>query len=352
MKINKLIITALTFGVFATACSEDTIDITQGGYQGGLLISGEGSGAGTGSVSHVAEDLSSGTNFIYKTVNDKELGTFLQSMAFSEENAYITVDNAHSITVVDRYTFQEIAIINANLEHPRYMAVVDNIGYATNWGSTSDPNDDFIAVIDLITNTVTKTIPVGMGPERIIAHKNVLYISHKGAFGTNNIISVINIDNDTVTEIVVGDRPDELFFDENNILYVLSEGQTIYDADWSVTGHTTASISKINTTTQAILNTWSFAEGEHPSLLAMDGNNLFYFLGTGIFSFDKADTSLPESSTIETGYIYGMSVKNNRLFTLQSSFTALSELHAYNLNSGAETGNIKVALGASKIYFN
>ena len=84
----------------------------------------------------------------------------------------------------------------------------------------------------------------------------------------------------------------------------------------------------------------------------MDGNNLFYFLGTGIFSFDKADTSLPESSTIETGYIYGMSVKNNRLFTLQSSFTALSELHAYNLNSGAETGNIKVALGASKIYFN
>lgn len=352
MKINKLIINALIFGILTTSCSEDTMEITQGDYQGGLLISGEGSGAGTGSVSHVTEDLSNGTNFIYKTVNDKELGTFLQSMAFSEENAYIIVDNAHSITVVDRYTFQEITVINENLEHPRYMTVVDDIGYATNWGSTADSNDDYIAVLDLTTNTVIKTIPVGMGPERIIAYENKLYVSHKGAFGTNNIISVLNTDNDTVTEIVVGDRPDELFFDENNILYVLSEGQTIYDADWNVTGHTTASISKINTTTQAILNTWSFNEGEHPSLFAMNGNNLYYFLDTGVYSFDKEATELPESSSIETGYIYGMAVKKNRLFTLQSSFTALSELYVYNLSSGTETGNIKVALGASKIYFN
>jgi YVTN family beta-propeller protein len=352
MKISKLIITAIAFGIFTTACSEDNIDTIQGDYQGGLLISGEGSGAGTGSVSHVAADLSSGTNFIYQTVNDKELGTFLQSMAFSEENAYITVDNTHSITVVDRYTFQEITVINEDLEHPRYMAIKDGTGYATNWGSTADSNDDYIAVLDLTTNTVIKTIPVVMGPERIVAHENKLYVSHKGAFGTNNIISVINIDNDSVVEIVVEDRPDELFIDENNILYVLSEGQTIYDSEWNVTGHTMASISKINTTTQAILNTWSFAEGQHPSLFAMNGNQLYYFLGTGVYSFDKEATELPESFSIETGSIYGMAIQNNHLFTLKSSFSALSDLYGYNLSSGAEIGTIKVALGASKIYFN
>ena len=112
------------------------------------------------------------------------------------------------------------------------MTVVGDKGYSTNWGSTSVDTDDFVAVIDLNSNAVIQKIPVALGPERIVENDGKLYVSHKGAWSTNNLVSVIDIATENVAEVTVGDNPDELFFDANGILYVLSEGRIIYDEDW------------------------------------------------------------------------------------------------------------------------
>jgi len=147
MKMNKLITKLFILSVlFLTSCStdDDTTSESKGDYENGILISGEGSpSTGTGSVSFVSDDLLTTDNLIYKNVNTTELGTFLQSMAFDDDRAFIVVDNANTITVVDRYTFEELGTITTDLVKPRYMVTIENKGYVTNWGATDDDTDEF-----------------------------------------------------------------------------------------------------------------------------------------------------------------------------------------------------------------
>ena len=57
----------------------------------------------------------------------------------------------------------------------------------TNWGDGTVATDDYLAIIDITTNTLNgQTIAVGEGPEKIIANGSTLYVAHKGGFGQNN----------------------------------------------------------------------------------------------------------------------------------------------------------------------
>ena len=349
MKINKLSIFSIALSALLFSCNEDEQILNKKDFEGGILVSGEGSSAGTGSVSFVSSDLSFSEQFIFKNTNNSELGTYLQSLAFSSANAYISVDNQNTITVVDRYSFEEVTKITEGLETPRYMTVVGEKGYSTNWGSTSVDTDDFVAVIDLNSNAVIHKIPVALGPERIVENDGKLYVSHKGAWSTNNLVSVIDITTENVTEITVGDNPDELFFDSNGILHVLSEGRTIYDENWAVSGHTLASIAKIDVLSNTVLSTIEFAEGAHPSLFEISGDDLYYYLNNNIYSLE---TSLPTEAYAETGAISGMAINDINLFTVAASYTALSDLNVYQLSDKTMVNTFKVGIGASKIYFN
>jgi DNA-binding beta-propeller fold protein YncE len=351
MKINKFAILSIAFSTLFISCDKDEIE-TGSDYSNGIFVSGEGSGAGTGSVSFIPQDLSTSTDLIYKIENGSELGINLQSMELSDSKIYISVDNQNTITVVDRVTFEEVGSIKSQLLKPRYMEIVGDKGYSTNWGSTADDTDDFIAIIDLGLNTVTSKIPVALGPERILEKNGKLYVSHKGAFGLNNIISVIDIATEVVTEITVGDKPDELFFDANGTLIVLSEGAIEYDESWLPIGHTLASISKIDINTNTVSSTLDFEEGEHPSLLEIDGDDLYYSLNSGVYKLSTSDTYLPETVYIEAGSITGMSINNSRLYTVVADYTALSDLNVYSVTSKEMISTLKVGLGASKIYFN
>ena len=355
MKINKLITKLIILGaLFLASCSsdDDSIQEPKGDYENGILISGEGSGASTGSVTFVSDDFVTSENLIYKNVNGAELGIYLQSMAFDDTRAFIVVDNTNTVTAVDRYTFEEQAIITTDLENPRYMVAVGDKGYVTNWGATGDETDDFVAVIDLTTYSVEKTISVGNGPERIVAKNGVLYVSHKGAFTTNNVVSVINIASENVQEVIVNDKPDELVFNSAGNLVVLSGGQTLYDANWNVIGNTLGSISTVDVSSLAVTEL-DFADGEHPSFMVINNGTLYYALNGGIYEMDENATTLPTTSTLTSeGYLYGMEVGDGSIYTLDASFSDVSTLNVYDVTSKTKTQSVSVGLGASKIYFN
>ncbi|WP_339663580.1 DUF5074 domain-containing protein [uncultured Polaribacter sp.] len=349
MRINKLL-AVLLFGAIAFAsCTSESPILPRGDYDGGILISGEGSGAGTGSVSFVSDDFETVENLIYKKVNSTELSTYLQSMAFDTDRAFIIVDNQNTITVVDRYSFVKEATITEELATPRFMTVADNKGYVTNWGTT----EAFVAVYDLTSYEFIKKINIAFGPERIIESNGKLYVSHQGAYGSNNIISVIDIATDVVEEITVSDRPDEMFFNNNGQLVVLSEGAVQYDASWNVIGNTIGSISTINVSNNTIVSQLDFASGQHPSLMVLENNTIYYALSGKVYAIDIDATSLSTSEIVTAeGYLYGMEVEGNSLFTLNASFTDLSTLNVYDITTKAKTQTRSVALGASKIYFN
>lgn len=352
MRITKFLFKTLLLSLVFISCTDTSDD--DGSIDGelsfreGILISGEGSGAGSGSVSFLSDDFTVLSNQIYYSINNEQLGTYLQSLAFDDERAFITVDNAGTITVVDRGTFEEVAKIQEGLELPRYMTVVDGIGYTTNWGSTASETDDFIAVIDLDTYTVTKTISVGNGPERIISKNGKLYVSHKGAYGSNNIISVIDIATEAVSEIIVGDKPDEIFFDQSDVLWVLSAG----NPSWSAT-ETNGSITKIDISDNSILSSFDFLDTEHPDLMVISDEVVYYVLNNHVYQMSTSASELPTTSIIETiGYTYSLAVRNDQLFSIDASFTSLSKLSVYDLDSKEKTNSFNIALGGSKIYFN
>ncbi|CAM1340794.1 YncE family protein [Tenacibaculum aestuarii] len=356
MKITKLLGLLFLGGILFTSCSDDpTPSLPKGDYENGILISGEGTTAVSGSVSFVSNDLSIVENTIYKKVNNAEFGEYVQSIAFDDDRAYIVADNQNTVTVVDRYTFDKAGTITTGLSKPRYMTVVGNKGYVTNWGATDNDNDDFVAIVDLNSLEVEGKVDVALGPERIIAKNGKLYVSHLGAFGTNNKVVVIDIATKSVVkEITVKDNPDELYVDSSGKLVVLSQGKTIYDASWNVVGHTLAAISFINTANNEVDSELVFNEGEHPSQMVLEGNNIYYSLGNNIYKTDVNATTLPTSEllTTDAGYLYGLGVRNNEVFVLDASFSGNSKLNIYDLSAKTKKDTKEVALGASKIYFN
>ena len=352
MKITKQIFKLLAITLIIASCSDDDgIELVNRDYSEGIIISGEGSGAGIGSVTYLSSDQSVKHQFIYLSANGTQLGTFLQSITFNDASAYIIVDNASTISVVDRTSFIKTGEITTDLNTPRFMTVVGDKGYVTNWGDPYSEEDDFIAVVDLATNSVEKTIAVGNGPEQIVAKSGKLFISHKGAYGTNNIISVIEIATDNVSEITVEDNPDEMLFTNNGELMVLSEGRTIYSADYtSIEGNTIGSIQTIDVATNTVTQSLDFEEGEHPSLMTYDNGQLYYYLSGKVYKINTGAEALPTTELISQS-LSGMAVKNGNLYGVEPSYTAQSNFYIFDLNTKTQTYTTEVALGATKIYF-
>ncbi len=356
MKITKLLGVLFLGGILFTSCSDDEAPSSpKVDYGNGILISGEGTQSVSGSVTFVSNDLSVVENTIYKKVNDAEFGEYVQSIAFDNDRAYIVADNQNTVTVVDKNTFDKAGTITTGLSTPRYMTIVGNKGYVTNWGATDNDNDDFVAIVDLNSLVVEEKVEVALGPERIIAKDGKLYVSHLGAFGSNNKVVVIDIATKSVVkEIIVKDNPDELYLDSLGNLVVLSQGNTIYDENWNVIENTLAAISFISTASNEVVSELVFNEGEHPSQMVLEGNDIYYSLGKSIYKTDVNATALPatELFTTDAGYLYGLGVRNNEIFVLDANFYGNSKLNIYDLSAKAKKDTKEVALGASKIYFN
>lgn len=352
MKNILLPVVALLLLTFSCSSDDDTfyeeeVVAPLGAYEDGILVSSEG---GPSSIAFISEDLSTSENTIYYNVNNEDLGVYLQSIGFNNDLAYIVTDSNNTITIVNRNTFEKVGAITTGLELPRYISFLNGKGYVSNWGDPNDATDDFIAVIDLATNTVESTVPVGEGPERILANDNKLFVSHKGGYGSNNIISVVHANSTVVNTITVNDNPDEMIMNNAGQLVVLCGGKEA----WSGT-ETLGSITKINVTNNTVISNHEFPMGVHPNLMDYGNGNLYFQTSDNkIYSMTDADTSLPTTSVLDltTGYTYGMAVKDNRLFVADASFTSQSEILVYDLSTATQTHSFDAGIGASKIYFN
>jgi hypothetical protein len=354
--MKKIILSSFVMLLLVFSCSNDddmTSSTPLGDYEDGILIVGEGGFTTSGTVSFVSNDLMTSENGVFFNVNAEDIGSFFQSIGFNDSSAYLVVDNG-TITVANRYTMEKTGAITAGLSSPRYIAFSNGKGYASNWGDPNDTADDFIAVIDLVSNTVETTIPVSFGPEQVMASGNKLFVSHKGAYGINNLVSVINTNDNSVDTIALDDKPDEMIINNAGNLVVLSEGATLYDMDFNVIGHTGASLNTINISDNSVMSTLSFEESEHPSLMSYDNGTLYYVLANKVYSLTDSDVVLPSNSIIDltVGYAYGMGVKDNSLYINDASFSGQSSFVVYDLNSLTMTNSFDVALAASKIYFN
>ena len=352
MKIINVLCT-VALGVLFVACDKDEneeVIVPSRAYENGILISNEGPFSnGTGTVSFISEDLITIENSIFKTVNNADLGNVVQSIGFTDEYAYIVANVSNTLTIVDRYSFESQAIISQGLDNPRYFLYANGKGYVTNWGDPNDVTDDFVAIINLETNSVSATIPVDFGPEKIIAQDKNIYVAHQGGYGQNNSISVIDTQTDEVsTTILVADVPNAMQVDSNGTLWVLCGGKPSYTQD-----ETAGALLKINTGSNTVENTLGFETTEHPNFLELDGSKLYYFLNGAIYSMETSNTVLPSQSDMQGLNFYTMVIQDGKLYgTDAKDFASNGSLVIYDLSTEEQLGTFDVGIIPGGIYFN
>lgn len=355
---------ALAATTFFTSCSSDddipdTPEQTED-YSNGIFVLNEGNfGQGNASVSFIDENLENVTQNVFSSVNNGDpLGDTAQSMAFLDEYAWIVVNVSNKIEVVDRNTFESIATIDAGLVNPRYVTFSNGNAYVTNWGDGGNPDDDYVAVIDVESFEIEENIQVEEGPEKILSSNGMLYIAHQGGYSFNNKVSVINASTNSVEELLtVGNLPSSLAI-ANNSLWVLSAGVPAGDPEWSPDQIETAgSIHQLELNSLEVVNEYQFPNvSDHPANLIVDNGRVFYSLGDMLYSFEVGADALPEEAQYQmegVGWPTSLEVEGAKVYaTSAGDYSSNGFLYVYDLQSGDELVKLEVGLIPGGIYFN
>lgn len=347
MKIHNLFL--LVFLAIFASCSSDDDAVTtvpSGDYANGFFVLNEG---GVGEVTFVSNDLNQVSQDIFSTANgsNQDLGVYLQSMFFDGDRAFIISNGSNKITVVNRYTFEHIATVDAGLVVPRYGVVVNGKAYVTNSNGFSSPTDDFIAVIDLNTYSVTSTIQPEEQTEKIVAYNGKLYVSG-GFYGVGDKISVVDATSHQIlTKITVDESPNSLEIVDQT-MYVLSSS---YVAE--------STLTKINLNTNSVISTHNIpASMSNAQNLVAENGKLYFTANAKIYSSNLDVTTITDAPLIDTQsesfYIgYGFAVQGNRIYITEATddFSSDGKLFVYDLSGNLLT-SIPTGLGPNGIYFN
>lgn len=278
----------------ATSCKKDEPDdstLETKLYANGVFVVNEGPfQSGTGTITFYDKDSNSVEQDIFQTVNDVPLGNVAQSMSIFNDKAYIVVNMAAKVEVVNVTTFESLATIDG-LTSPRYfLGLNSSKAYVSDWGS----NGGNVAVINLSTNTVSSTIDVkGAGPESMVVAENKLFVINSGAWGADSTVAVIDTEADTLLAVItVGDNPKGIQVDANGNIWILCGG--VYDF-YNSANDTKGKLVQLDATDYTILQTIDFSTTDfHPSDLVMNGdkNKLYYIYGSGVYEFEITSTTL------------------------------------------------------------
>ncbi len=298
----------LMFIVFIAACRDDDENPpTWGELNDHIFVLNEGNfGSSNASITAVSRETGSMWNDIFSLVNDFQLGDVVQSMTIHNDKAYIVVNNSGKIEVADATTLESIATIDG-LTSPRYfLPINDDKAYVSNFvfaGTTT------LDVIDLNTNTVSKTIPTAWGEQMVISNGKVFV----GIMNSREVL-VIDSSTDTVIDTVaVAFSPNSLQVDKNGQVWVLSDG--------GFYGEDIPTLQSINPTTLAVEQTFTFTNSDaSPTKLAINSaGDQLYFLDIGnVWKFDITAGALPSepfvSETDITFYGLGIDPKTDRIY--------------------------------------
>jgi hypothetical protein len=337
MKTKSLLFAAILI-IAITGCKKDDPqttpdDTTQVGGKGAYILNEGSWGVGNGSVSYysTANDVINAD--VFAAVNGHPLGDVVQSMTIFNGKGYIVVNASNKIEVVTIADFKSTATLGS-LINPRYfIGVSSSKGYVSQWNST-------IGVMDLSTNTITKSIIVGNSPERMLAYNSKVYVTNSNGYGQDSTISIINTTTDVVDKtIVVGDDPKALVKDKNNKLWVLCGGTIIYDnITYEIISQTFSKLVRIDPVTDVVEAAIPISDTLHPANLAIspDGNTLYYGGGygfVGIYAMQITDLTAPSTPFINSEfYGFGVNDVNGEIYGCIASGSNNGSLNRYQAN--------------------
>ena len=302
------------------------LGFSQTEYLDGVIVLNEGNaGKDNSSISFISQN-NTLINNVYDLANPGvDLGNTAQSLTMHNDIAVVVLNMSNDVKIVNNRTFEHIATISG-MVNPRYSAVYNNKAYVTCWGAATDVND-YLAVINLTTNTLETTIAVPNGTEKIKEINGKLYIAHQDA----DFITVYNIATQQSTQIQVEDTPSELVTLGND-LYVLC-GVPSWGLPTAI-----ASLHKINLSTDTATNIFTFPVGVNAFHMDTDGTDFYITAGPDIYKYNVSANTLTTNALIATPVndiymgIYGMNVINNNIYVADANgYVNDGKVYVYSL---------------------
>lgn len=320
-----VLLLSITF--FLSSCIKDgdfgEISKDKGNYffGKGVFIVNEGNfGQGNGSISFYNFYTNVVYNNIFESVNKRPLGDVPISAEIINNLLYILVNNSGKIEVVNLSDFKSFKTITG-FSSPRYLLPIDN-----KKTYISDLRNDYISVLNIENNTVSKTIKCGKSSDRMLLFENKVFVCNWSEYfvkAPNNTIQVIDAGNDKLIDsIKVGKEPNSLILDKFNRLWVLSSG--------GYNNEEFPELNCINTSTLQIEKKLIFPnKNQSPTSLCTNiSRDTIYFINQNIYRMSVTDDSLPQKPLIMRGqhlfYSMSSSPDNNVLW--------LSDAIDYNQN--------------------
>jgi YVTN family beta-propeller protein len=335
-----------------TACDPKENATPAGKYENGVLIVNEGPFQnGTGTISYFNRTAKSVEDDIFQTVNGRPLGNVVQSVSIHNGRAYIVVNNAGKIEVADAKDFTSVGVITG-LVMPRYfLGINEQKAYVTQWG-TGGVNGS-VLVVDLQTNAVTKTIPTGRGPERLLNVAGTVYVVCGGGFGEDNRVTVINANTDEViTDITVGENPNNIQLDDGGRVWVSCGGKKVFG---NPAQNTAGSLVRISTPVSLAMPsnrvelTLPFADvNGTPAEMTINKakNTLFYTFAGKVYRQDVNTPTLNTTPVINRSfYELGIDPADDVLYAADAGdYNSNGKAIRYNPATGSSIDSVQVGI--------
>ena len=347
---NKFLAIAFLSILIFSACDPDKDDpIIDKGLEGaGTFILNEGNfdkGNSTIDYYNKAGD-SIITDIFSKANSPATVGGGLQSFTTYKGKGYIVLNGSAVVKIVSLKDFKFIGEISG-LSSPRYITIInDDKAYISDWGTNS------IQVINLRTNTITRTITTGTGPEQMLLSEGKVYVANSGSFASDSTITVIDSQTDLVSRtILVADKPTAIKKDADGKIWVLCAGD--YGDFTTEDDDTQATLYKISNTNLTVENSYSVgSRTDHPDRLAIDklGLNLFYTasyaFGFGVRKHSVRSTTLNDIAFIPGQfYSIGIDKTSDVLFAGDAKdFVQKGSVKRFNTENGTLLSTLSVGI--------
>lgn len=331
--------------LLATACDpeEDVTPVTPPITTQTVYVVNEGpfqTGSGAVSVYNKASKAVLKDPFL--TANGRGIGNIVQSMTIVGGNAYIVANNSGWVEVVSLADFKSVKKITG-LSQPRYLVeVAAGKGYVTEWQGnfTSGFTAGRVSVLDLNTNTITKTIPVGINPEQLVVAGGKVYVANSE--GTT--LTVINPATDAVEgTVTVPAGPRNITKDASGNVWVLSDDSS----------EPLGSLVRFNPATPTQQTRITFPEDYRNGNLRVNGagDKVYMVLAKGVYELPVTATSLPAAPLIRRVF-YGLGIdpQDNTIYAGTGSFSADGRVVRFN-PSGTAIDSFDVSIAPNGFLF-
>ena len=240
---------------------------------------------------------------IFGKSNNRSLGDVAESMTITGSLGYVVMNNSNKIEVVSLKDFKSLKTISG-LHSPRFLTVIDsNKAYVTNM-------QNFISIINLKTNTVTKTIQTTSWTENLVQYDKYMLVTSIGILNKPSSqrkaqILVIDITTDLIIDsIQSGKEPIGIVIDKKQKAWVLcSGGYDYFEAP---------SLLRINPELRIVEKVFTFPDPRDiPSRLCINpaGDTIYYLKG-GVYQMPVASAVLPDKPVINPDgrLFYGLNI--------------------------------------------